>query len=154
MSYLRAGFFGSPRPTSSTFNLSDFFFHPAPFFIIYFAPPHFCPPKIARRRRHFRKICQIYPKSMENLPVGPSLFGSLEINLKISKQSCILWALCPQIFKVLPNVRLRRGIFGGQKWGGAKYIIKNGPGQTTTKKNAATARAIESRIGISVKNYP
>ena len=51
MSYLRAGFVAPPRPTTSKFEFISFlkkiFVYPAPFLIIYFAPPHFCPPKIA-----------------------------------------------------------------------------------------------------------
>ena len=76
MSYLRAGFVGSfvgqknaiskcrtfgpdllGRPARHIENviLFRFFCCPAPFFIIYFGPPHFCPPQMTRRRRTFGK---------------------------------------------------------------------------------------------------
>ena len=77
MSYLRARFVGSPRPTSSKLDLS-FFLCPAPLSIIYFAPPHFCPPKMPRRRRNISAIEQ------NNL----SVFGLIMV--KLNEQTIIL----------------------------------------------------------------
>ena len=47
--------------------------------------------------------------------------------------------------KVLPNFRLQRAIVGGQKWGGAKSIIKNGAGQQQ-KQKIGNIKMLTSRI--------
>ena len=75
---------GRPARLVQHFNFSVFFvFYPAPFLIIYFAPPHFCPPKMARRRRKFGRTyfghcCREAVVTWGPLGLGPfGLWGPL-----------------------------------------------------------------------------
>ena len=52
-----------------------------------------------------------------------------------SQRGSVACKSAPEKENVLPNFRLRRAIFGGQKWGGAGVIVQNCGGATKKKKS-------------------